>query len=408
MKIVHLSNSDGVAGSGIAARRIVAAQRRAKLDSELWVRNKTTELDFVYGSEGGLAKIKTLIRPKTMLPLQKISQNTSEALTSFAMLPSQFHKSINKKTLDVVNLHWVQHEMLSLSDIAKFKAPIVWTMHDMWLACGSEHLLNEENFFLRYANSSAPKLGQVSLLNLITWYRKTKVISKDSPIVCPSRWMKKIASESQLLNRNPIVVIPNSISTDFWKPIDKSLARELLGLPRTAKIIGYGCAGSAALPYKGGDLLKESLRKMNSRYQKRDVFLATFGPGGGKFFANTDIRSHHFGQMNDPLSLRVFYSAIDVLAVPSRLDNLPNCGVEAISCGTPVVGFTVGGMVDIVDHAQNGFLAKPYDTTGLAHYLERALDSADEMSLACLDKAKRVFSEDVVAKKYNELYQSLS
>ena len=39
---------------------------------------------------------------------------------------------INDYDPDIVNLHWVAGNMLSVNDIRKIKAPIVWTIHDHW------------------------------------------------------------------------------------------------------------------------------------------------------------------------------------------------------------------------------------------------------------------------------------
>ena len=75
---------------------------------------------------------------------------------------------------------------------------------------------------------------------------------------------------------------------------------------------------------------------------------------------------HYTGHLNDHVSLRALYSAADVMVIPSRQDNLPNTGLEAHACGTPVVAFNTGGLPDIVDDRVTGALAEPFDPASLS------------------------------------------
>ncbi len=115
------------------------------------------------------------------------------------------------------------------------------------------------------------------------------------------------------------------------------------------------------------------------------------------------------GHLHDELSLRLTYSAADALIIPSRMDNLPNTGVESLSCGTPVLSFDIGGMRDIVDHLNNGYLARPFDCIDLADGIELVthINNRDSFSKSSREKAVRCFGFDIVSKMYLEFYKSI-
>jgi len=107
--------------------------------------------------------------------------------------------------------------------------------------------------------------------------------------------------------------------------------------------------------------------------------------------------------------LRTLYCAADVVAVPSREDNMPLSAMEAQACGRPVVGFEVGGLPDIVDHFETGYIAEPFDFSDLARGISLALTtpaSQDSWGENAGTKANSTWSGPAVAKRYVEVYES--
>jgi glycosyltransferase involved in cell wall biosynthesis len=90
-------------------------------------------------------------------------------------------------------------------------------------------------------------------------------------------------------------------------------------------------------------------------------------------------------------------------------DNLPNTVMESLACGTPCVAFDIGGMPDMIDHQQNGYLAKPFNTDDLAKGIVWVLE--DEERLRKLgsnsrEKVEQNFTLEIQARKYLSMYYS--
>lgn len=103
------------------------------------------------------------------------------------------------------------------------------------------------------------------------------------------------------------------------------------------------------------------------------------------------------------------YNAADLFVIPSLEDNLPNTVMEALACATPVVGFKTGGIPEMVDHLQNGFMAEQRNADQLAEGINWVLKKSDykEIAEAARIKVVQNFSHAVIAKKYGELFNRL-
>ena len=97
------------------------------------------------------------------------------------------------------------------------------------------------------------------------------------------------------------------------------------------------------------------------------------------------------------------------MVVPSLQENLSNVIMESLACGTPVVGFDIGGNKDMIEHKRNGYLVKPFDTSDLANGIEWILNTEnyDELSRNARDKVLSEFDSEIVAKKYINLYKEI-
>jgi len=98
------------------------------------------------------------------------------------------------------------------------------------------------------------------------------------------------------------------------------------------------------------------------------------------------------------------------VVISSREDNLPNTVLESIACGTPVAGFDVGGIPEMIAHKVNGYLATPFDTADLANGVEWILADEERRLGLCRQarlKADAAFSSEIISKQYMSIYRSI-
>jgi len=141
----------------------------------------------------------------------------------------------------------------------------------------------------------------------------------------------------------------------------------------------------------------------------KDAELAIFGQLPPKKKPELDFNMNFMGHFHDDISLRLFYSAVDMLIVPSRKEAFGQTASESLACGTPVVAFGSTGLLDIVDHKYNGYLAKPFESEDLANGINFILNSTNYEKLCdnARNKAVKEFDSNVVAQKYIELYSDI-
>lgn len=406
MKIAMVNHSDINGGAARAAWRIHHALRQSGVDSQMHVNQASAGDWSVTGPRGKLAKALGMLRSPLGGVANRLLKTGNPILHSPAILPSSWPTRLNKSDADIVHLHWVNGEMMSVVDISRITKPVVWTLHDMWAFCGAEHYTEDYRWRDGYHKTNRPAYESCFDLNRWTWQRKLKAWKKPMHIVTPSRWLADCARQSVLMRDWPISVIPNALDVDNWQPVEKKLARQLMNLPTDCPLLAFGAMGGGQDPRKGMDLLFKALDHLRGQFQ--GLQLVVFGQNAPRELPDLGFPIHYTGHLHDDLSLRVLYSAADAMIIPSRQDNLPNTGVEALACGTPVIAFDTCGLPDIVTHQETGWLAKAFDTEDLARGIQWILGNISQSinlsSCARIDAETR-FSYSTIAMKYIHLYQ---
>jgi glycosyltransferase involved in cell wall biosynthesis len=414
MKVLHVSFSDGKGGAGIAACRLHKAMRAIGIDSSMLVAEATAGDAYVTVQwPGRLGGARSRLRQRLAIALMKLQKSPNASFHSPNFLPSRLHRRINAWDADIVNLHWMGAELMSVEEIGLIEKPLVWTLHDTWAFCGAEHYFADGDRRWRdgYRPSNRPPGHRGWDIDRWVWNRKKRAwLNLDVHYVCPSRWMARQVSESALSRGRAVSVIPNGVDTACFRPHDRRLARQRWNLPPDRHLILFGARGGVADPRKGFSHLLAALRALAARGSERNIGLVIFGDAQTRARLDAPFETFPVGQIEDPSLMAMLYSAADVFVAPSTQDNLPNTVVESLACGTPCVGFDVGGMSDLIDHQACGYLARPLDPGDLALGIEWVL--GDERRHAALglharEKALSAFDATQVAGRYGALFSDV-
>tara|TARA_R100000027_G_scaffold61041_3_gene52137 strand:- start:184 stop:1410 length:1227 start_codon:yes stop_codon:yes gene_type:complete len=398
-KVLHLSTFDRINGASIAAYRLHSGLLEAGVDSAMWVQNKVTSDSEIQGPGRGVAKYWSLLRPwMDRFPLLAAGA-FGDMMTSASWLPRWQTSVLESERPDVLHLHWVQGGFIPVGLLRKLgaKIPIVWTFHDEWPFSGLRHY--------PHTNENPGRLYR-------RWDRKLqlkkqRVYGKVEPLaITPSAWMAQRARDSVVWKDLRTEVLPNPIDTGVFHDVDPSIARRLLKLPPDLPLVLFGSEAGAGDPRKGFDLLRYACRKLTD--QGKRFGLVCFGNGSpGDLGA---VPCFSLGWIHDDASLALAYSAADVVTLPSRMDNLPNTGVEASACGRPVVSFRVGGIPDIISDGESGYLCEPESGDELADRIGRLLDDSNLrrlMGSAARKRAEEHFSNEVVIPRFAKMYETV-
>jgi len=409
MKILIVNTNDIHGGAARAANRLHQALLKEGLESQMLVQAKFSDDHTVLRPKSKVQRGIAKFRPALDNSFVKLYKNRSQTLFSPAWLPSfGLVNRINALKPDIVHLHWICDGMLRIEDIPKINAPIVWSLHDNWAFTGGCHIMWECTHYKRNCGS-CPRLGSTKQFDLsrIIFNKKMKSYSKlnNLTIIGLSRWLANCASESSLFKNNNIFNLPNLIDTNAFSPIKQSIARKLLYLPLNKKLVLFGAMDAVSDVNKGYSKLCAALANL----KRNDIELVVFGSSRPKESQNFKFPTHYLGHLHDNVSLRLLYSAADVMVVPSLQEAFGQTACEPMACGTPVVAFAHTGLLDIIDHQINGYLAQPFDVADLAKGIEWILNSPDYevLSKNARNKIMREFDSKIVVKKYISLYHSI-
>lgn len=418
MKILHINIWDRVGGGARAMYRLHDGLRRLGHQSELLVGRQTI-------SEPAVSCISQDVRPLQTFGDRALERIGAPLARYFGVDDWSYRSSwllaetSAFRRADVLNLHCLHGNYFNfraLPALAKLK-PTVWTLHDMWpltghcafsydcerwrTGCHTCPLLNGHGRSI--VEPSPVLLDRTRSI----WEAKRRVYQRTPlHIVTPSRWLYDLVRQSILAGSASVRQISYGIDLDVFRPLDQSTARRALDLPVDEPVIFFS-AVNVMNARKGFSFLLEALDRLSN--DTRGWLLTAGGHADlGQSSKQFQVRQLDF--LGDDRLQRLAFAAADLFVFPTLADNQPLVVMEALACGTPVVTFNVGGVTEMVDHLETGYLARYKDADDLAHGVQLLLtDDAlrARMRRRCREVAEAEYPLELQARRYLELYSEV-
>lgn len=418
LKVVHLNTYDGNGGAGRACMRLNRALLSQNIDSKIIVHYKFGNNPDIKTFNGNIIQksytAATIILERILA--KRFLKPDSRTPFSFTWFGRSVIKHPDVKNADIIHLHWINHGFLDpkhIAEIRKLGKPVVWTFHDSNAFTGGCHVRYTCDHYQQQCGNCPLLINSADDdISHRIWQQKNKAYQQlDFNIIAPSLWMQDSVKKSSLMGGKAANNIPNTLETDVFKPINKKEAKAKTGLPTDKFIFLSGFMPSRKDLHKGTQYLLESMELLRQRLgaETDQIELVVFGNRGTENLPDFPFKTSFLGTINNDEKLALHYAAADAFLIPSLEDNLPYTVMESLSCGTPVIAFTTGGIPDMVRHQYSGYLAIYRSSDSFTDGMEWIIKhpERDKLNQQARQTIMDSFSEEVIAKKHIEVYNQL-
>ena len=322
-------------------------------------------------------------------------------------------KRLRPEVINLHNLHGAPGEDWSPEFVAVCAktAPTVWTLHDMWSFTGRCTYNGGCRRFEHGCGRDCPTPDEYPSLEprriAGAWRRRRRLLQENprTVAVTPSRWLAEEAVAGPWPSQS-VETIPYGLPLEVFADVDRATARRALAVDESGPVL-IAVAVDWRDPRKGAHILGDALARLRERMTV--ITLGSKEAGGSDRWVAAKV--HELGFIDHERTRALAYSAADLSVHPAVEDNLPNVVLESIACGTPVVGFPVGGVPEMVRPGCTGWLTENATGASLAYTIDHALrEIADGVNLrrSCREVAEAEYGADQQARRYEALFHRLA
>jgi glycosyltransferase involved in cell wall biosynthesis len=267
------------------------------------------------------------------------------------------------------NLHGGYFDLRALPNLSKI-APVILTLHDEWAFTGHcAYTFDCDRW--ESGCGRCPYLETFpSIERDATAYnlkRKHEIYSRSQfYLAAPSSWLLNKATRSIL--QSGIIearLIPNGVDLAVFKPESRAVARNELGLSQDSNVVLFVGNKTRSNPFKDYTVMEDAVKQVAAQSNgQKIVFLCVGEKSEERPIGSATFRFIEF--QIDPVKLASYYQAADVYLHAAKADNAPLVIIEAQACGVPVVATAVGGIPELIENGNTGFLVPQGDSDAIA------------------------------------------
>lgn len=376
LRFLHLSATD-TGGAGQAAARLHDGLRTAGYRSHMFVLSRAGDDPDVSVFGKRSFRFKRLLIKAALKLFSRTDYYFQCQSLRFSSRSELIAAAIEYQP-DVIVAHFISH-YLSFEDVLAIHratgAPVIWHLLDMASLTGGCHYAWSCNGY-KSACGACPALllrGEHDLSARILREKIATVPQISGAVAAGSSMLAAQAGGSMLFRDARLETVLLGVSPDQFSPVRRATARQRLNLPSSGAVIFFG-AQLFGQRRKGMSILLDALIQLAWTHERSSLPILLIAGDSSDMIGLTEAGydQRRLGFV-DTETLATAYAAADMFACPSIEDSGPMMVNEALMSGTPVVGFRMGVIPDLVTPGVTGEIADTMDSGSLRDALVKAL-----------------------------------
>lgn len=309
--------------------------------------------------------------------------------------PLMYEIIYNKLFLDadVIHLHLMHNGLwdLNLLPLMSKLKPVIWTVHDMWVATGDPHAENRPDYFFPFFHAKNQSLN---------WELKKEAIkNSEVTFVVASKYMEQALSEHPVLKDKRTVYIPFGLNFNTFYPRNSSKTRDELGLGRSETLILLRGDGDVR---KGLHYIDYVMKTLGGRHDIHFLIV-----GNDEINIPNGVKATRYGWIKDDEMMAKLYSVADLFLMPSTREYFGMMAIEAMACGTLPIVLDGTSLPETVNAPVHG-VSTVQDVEEYKNVVEYFIKNKRERSRrakAGVDYVKKKHDMEKYLKSIDKLYQ---